>query len=86
MEAQNKSRSSTDAHRRSSDLRPPDAEMLSVVLGKELGGPLTAQSAHAASVKAGCNTNTERYFCFLSFYMKFKNPILEKTGTNIGLS
>ena len=44
-EAQNKSRSSTEAHRLSSELWRLDAEMLSVVLGKLGGAPLAATTA-----------------------------------------
>ena len=63
-DTQNKSRSSTDAHRHSSKLWWPDAEMLSVVPGKEPSGATIS-----------CQTNTEHYFCFLPLSHKSKNPL-----------
>ena len=60
--AQNKWRSSTDAHRPGSKPWRLSAEMLSVVPRKELDG-----AALGASVTACCKTHTQHCFHFLLF-------------------
>ena len=71
MDAQNKLRQSTDAHRHSTKLWWLGAETLSVVPGKEIGrAPLTALGA--LGLYNGSLKNTDRYFCFSPFFIKVK--------------
>lgn len=74
MDAQNKSRRSTDAHKHGANLWRLGAEVLSVVLGEGAwqGGPLSLLRVRAASVTAHCETNTEHYFHVLPFFVKSK--------------
>ena len=76
---QNKSRSSTDAHRSSSDLWRLDAEMLSEVpfLGKEHGSAALLLRTHAAHQKqTGKNKKSNQHGCrFLLLFIKVKNPL-----------
>lgn len=61
---------STDAPRHSSKLWRLDAGMLSVVWGKEFGGPFSLLVVLAASVMSGWQTNAEHCFPSLSFKVK----------------
>lgn len=72
---QNKWRESTDAHRCSSKLWPPDTGMLSVVTGKELAW-LTACSVHGLY---NCLLPNNHRRLFLLFH-KCKNPLRVSFG------
>ena len=57
----------------SSKLWRLDAVMLSVVPGKQLGGPtFTAQGLLRVCAASGWKTKAERYFCFSPFSIKVK--------------
>lgn len=49
-----------------------NAEMLSVVLGRGLAGPLSLPEVHAASGMAHCKTNAECYICLSPSSIKVK--------------
>ena len=66
MEAQNKS--STDAHRCSSELWQVDAEMLGVVPGKGFGGSTLSARVAPFLYNGSLQTKAECYFHFLSFF------------------
>lgn len=68
MEAQNKS--STDAHRCSSELWQVDAEMLGVVPGKGFGGSSLSARVAPCLYNGSLQTKAECYFHFLSFFVK----------------
>lgn len=74
MDAQKKSRESTDAHRHRSKLWWLDAEMLSVLPGERVWWHRSFQ-VPAAPITAHCKTNTEHYFDFLPFLHKSKNSL-----------
>ena len=74
MEAQNKS--STDAHRCSSELWQVDAEMLGVVPGKGFGGSTLSARVAPFLYNGSLQTKAECYFHFLSFFFhKSENSI-----------
>lgn len=64
-----------DAHRHNSKLWWLDAEVLSVVPGKECGGVALAAGVRAVSTTAHCKTNAEWYFSFVSIFSKSENPV-----------
>lgn len=70
--AQNKSKGSTGAHRYSSKLWHLDAEMLSVVSGKELGRPLSLLGVRSASITAPTKQTLNGFFTFCLFFVKAK--------------
>lgn len=74
MAAQSKSRQSTDAQGNSSELWRLEAEMLSAVPRKELGGAALAAGGARGSVTAAAKA-TAKLFSFFACFRKSPNPL-----------
>jgi len=73
MDAQNKSRSSTDAHRHSSKLWWPLLRCWVWFQGKELGSTTLAARGVSCIYKGPLENDALLYFCFSLFFIKVKN-------------